>query len=163
GALWLLTLHLARQRKALSDSRLKAEALGLSRIPQVMRGMLKQRRAIEKVARRFAGHFNFLYIGRGIQYPIALEGALKLQEISYSHAEGYPGGEMKHGPIALIDRSMPVVAIALKSSEVYEKMLNNMEEVKARSGRLIALVEKGDKTAARKADAVIEVPSVAPD
>jgi glucosamine--fructose-6-phosphate aminotransferase (isomerizing) len=85
---------------------------------------------------------------------------LKLKEISYIHAEGYPGGEMKHGPIALIDARMPVVAIALKSSSVYEKMLNNMEEVKARSGKLIAVVEKGDKLAARKADAVLEIPKV---
>jgi glucosamine--fructose-6-phosphate aminotransferase (isomerizing) len=92
-----------------------------------------------------------------------LEGALKLKEISYIHAEGYPGGEMKHGPIALIDPQMPVVAIALRSSGVYEKMLNNMEEVKARSGRLMAIVERGDKLAARKAEAVIEVPSVPED
>jgi glucosamine--fructose-6-phosphate aminotransferase (isomerizing) len=88
---------------------------------------------------------------------------LKLKEISYIHAEGYPGGEMKHGPIALIDSKMPVVAIALKSSGVYEKMLNNMEEVKARDGKLIALVEKGDKIAISKADAVIEIPSVDED
>jgi glucosamine--fructose-6-phosphate aminotransferase (isomerizing) len=163
GALWLLTLHLARQRKSMSPAKLRAKALALSHVPQIIRGMLKHKGMVEKTARKFAGHFNFLYIGRGIQYPIALEGALKLKEISYIHAEGYPGGEMKHGPIALIDKALPVVAIALKSSQVYEKVLNNMEEVKARSGLLIALVEKGDLLASRKADAVIEIPSVAED
>jgi glucosamine--fructose-6-phosphate aminotransferase (isomerizing) len=163
GALWLMTLHLAKERKSLPLGQIKAKALALSHIPRIMRGLLKQRPAIEKVARKFAPHFNFLFIGRGIQYPIALEGALKLKEISYIHAEGYPGGEMKHGPIALIDKTMPVVAIALRSSKVYEKMLNNMEEVKARSGHLIALVEKGDTLAGKKADAVLEIPSVAED
>ena len=126
--------------------------------------VLKQRKNLAKKSPgNYASYFNFLYIGRGIQYPIALEGALKLKEISYIHAEGYPGGEMKHGPIALIDSKMPVVALALKSSGVYEKMLSNMEEVKARDGKLIALVEKGDKMAVRKADAVIEIPAVDED
>ncbi len=97
-------------------------------------------------------------MGRGLNYPIALEGALKLKEISYIHAEGYPGGEMKHGPIALIDHRMPVVAIALRSTQVYEKILNNMEEAKARHARLIAVVEKGDKEASRKAETVLEIP-----
>ena len=163
GALWLLTLHLARVRKALPAGELKAKAKALSHLPQWVAGVLKHRKAIEKLAKKYKSYFNFLYIGRGIQYPIALEGALKLKEISYIHAEGYPGGEMKHGPIALIDSKMPVVAIALKGSEVYEKMLNNMEEVKARSGKLIALVEKGDVLARKKADAVIEIPAVPED
>jgi len=163
GALWLITLFLAGIRKTLPTSQLKAKAKELSHLPQVMSTLLKQRKGLEKIAHEYAPCFNFLYIGRGIQYPIALEGALKLKEISYIHAEGYPGGEMKHGPIALIDRKMPVVAIALKSSSVYEKMLNNMEEVKARSGRLIAMVEKGDKPAFRKADSVIEIPGVSED
>jgi glutamine---fructose-6-phosphate transaminase (isomerizing) len=147
----------------LPDSELKKKARELSLIPLLVNAVLKQRKIIEKVAKAYASQFNFLYIGRGIQYPIALEGALKLKEISYIHAEGYPGGEMKHGPIALIDSKMPVVAIALKSSSVYEKILNNMEEVKARSGKLIALVEKGDKIAASKADRVIEIPKVSED
>ncbi len=163
GAFWLLTLHLAGMRKTLPPAELKKKAKVLSRLPQIMASVLKQRKYLEKMARDFSYYFNFLYIGRGIHYPIALEGALKLKEISYIHAEGYPGGEMKHGPIALIDSKMPVVAIALKSSGVYEKMLNNMEEVKARDGKLIALVEKGDKTAVRKADAVIEIPAVDED
>ncbi len=163
GAFWLLTLFLAGKRKTMPVSELKKKAKELSRLPQLMAGLLKQRKSLEKIAHEYAHYFNFLYIGRGIHYPIALEGALKLKEISYIHAEGYPGGEMKHGPIALIDSKMPVVAIAPKSSAVYEKMLNNMEEVKARQGRLIALVEKGDKLAAAKADAVIEIPSVSED
>jgi glucosamine--fructose-6-phosphate aminotransferase (isomerizing) len=163
GALWLLTLHLARLRKTLPPSELKKKARELSRLPLMVSSVLKQRKAIEKLAKVYSKHFNFLYIGRGIQYPIALEGALKLKEISYIHAEGYPGGEMKHGPIALIDPKMPVVAIALRSSGVYEKILNNMEEVKARVGKLIALVEKGDKVAGRKADHVLEIPTVSED
>jgi glucosamine--fructose-6-phosphate aminotransferase (isomerizing) len=163
GALWLLALYLARVRKALPLAAIKRKAKELSRLPQLMAALLKQRKSLGKTAREYADCFNFLYIGRCIHYPIALEGALKLKEISYIHAEGYPAGEMKHGPIALIDSKMPVVAIALKSSAVYEKMLNNMEEVKARQGRLIALVEKGDKLAAHKADTVIEIPRVSED
>jgi glucosamine--fructose-6-phosphate aminotransferase (isomerizing) len=158
-ALWLLTLFFARVRGDLPVKVLREKGLALARIPTLATMALRQKKAIEKVAKTFAAHFNFLYLGRGINYPIALEGALKLKEISYIHAEGYPGGEMKHGPIALIDSRMPVVAIALKSSSVYEKMLNNMEEVKARSGKLIAVVEKGDKVAAAKADAVLEIPA----
>ena len=163
GALWLLTLHLAGIRKTLTPSELKKKANELSHTPRMMSSVLKHRKLFEKIAKQYSKHFNFLFIGRGIQYPIALEGALKLKEISYIHAEGYPGGEMKHGPIALIDSKMPVVAIALKSSNVYEKMLNNMEEVKARKGKLIALVEKGDKGGGRKADSVIEIPATSED
>jgi glucosamine--fructose-6-phosphate aminotransferase (isomerizing) len=163
GALWLVTLYLAKIRKSLSPKTLRLLSENLSQIPRAMGIVLKQRKTIEKIAKIYASYFNFLYIGRGIEFPIALEGALKLKEISYIHAEGYPGGEMKHGPIALIDSKMPVVAIALKSSGSYEKILNNMEEVKARSGRLIALVEKGDSEAARKANHVIEVPRLGED
>ncbi len=163
GAFWLLALHLAGMRKTLPPADLKRKAKLLSHIPQLMSSVLKQSKYLAKISRNYSHYFNFLYIGRGIHYPIALEGALKLKEISYIHAEGYPGGEMKHGPIALIDAKMPVVALALKSSSVYEKMLNNIEEVKARDGKLIALVEKGDKIAIRKADAVIEIPAVEED
>ncbi len=163
GALWLITLHLAKIRKSLTPKALKHLSNKLSQVPLLMRATLKQRKPIEKLAKIYASYFNFLYIGRGIEYPIALEGALKLKEISYIHAEGYPGGEMKHGPIALIDPKMPVIAIALRSSNSYEKILNNMEEVKARSGRLIALIEKGDKEAAEKAHDVVEIPSVDED
>jgi glucosamine--fructose-6-phosphate aminotransferase (isomerizing) len=145
GALWLVTLYLAKVRKALSPKTLKHLSRNLSQVPRWMRLVLKQRKAIEKIAKVYSPYFNFLYIGRGIEYPIALEGALKLKEISYIHAEGYPGGEMKHG------------------SGSYEKILNNMEEVKARSGRLIALIEKGDSEAARKANHVIEIPPMGED
>jgi glutamine---fructose-6-phosphate transaminase (isomerizing) len=163
GALWLLTLFLAGARKSLPPRELGRKALELSRLPRLMRVWLRQRRAVAKIAAKYSSCFNFLYIGRGIQYPIALEGALKLKEISYIHAEGYPGGELKHGPIALIDPQMPVVALAPRSAGSYEKMISNMEEVKARSGRLIALVEKGDRMAARKADSVLEIPPVPED
>jgi glucosamine--fructose-6-phosphate aminotransferase (isomerizing) len=115
------------------------------------------------VAARFHARKDFLYLGRGIHYPIALEGALKLKEISYIHAEGYPAGEMKHGPIALIDERMPVVAIAPRD-QVFEKMVGNMQEVKARGGSVIALTTRGDHTLSAilepSRDVVIEVPPV---
>ena len=160
ACLWLLALHLARVRGSLAPRELKRRGLELAGLPALASAALKQRQAVASVARKFFRYKHFLYLGRGIQYPIALEGALKLKEISYIHAEGYPGGEMKHGPIALIDPKMPVVAIALKSSGVYEKVLNHFEEVKARGGKLIAVVEKGDRRAAKRADAVLEVPRV---
>jgi len=162
-ALWLLTLFFARVRGDIPLKVLRQKGQALARIPTLASIALRQRKAVEKIAQAYASHYNFLYLGRGINYPIALEGALKLKEISYIHAEGYPSGEMKHGPIALIDSQMPVVVIALQSSSVYEKMLNNMEEVKARSGKLIAVIEKGDKIASKKADAVIEIPAVDED
>jgi glucosamine--fructose-6-phosphate aminotransferase (isomerizing) len=111
----------------------------------------------EALANEYFKRENFLYLGRGINYPIALEGALKLKEISYIHAEGYPAGEMKHGPIALIDERMPVVAIAVKD-KVYEKVINNIEQVKARGGIVIALATEGDEDIARKADHVLYIP-----
>ena len=158
AAFWLLALDWAAKRQTLPPRQLKQLGKELSKLPTLSSQALKNTRAIKAVAKRFASHYNFLYLGRGLNYPIALEGALKLKEISYIHAEGYPGGEMKHGPIALIDAKMPVVAIVLKSTQVYEKMLNNMEEVRARHGRLIAVVEKGDSLAGKKAEAVIEIP-----
>ena len=116
---------------------------------------------VEEVAARFSNCPDFLYLGRGINYPIALEGALKLKEISYIHAEGYPAGEMKHGPIALIDEQMPVVAIAPRDA-VFEKMLGNMQEAKARGGSVIALTTQGDRTIQSildaKRDYIIQVP-----
>jgi glucosamine--fructose-6-phosphate aminotransferase (isomerizing) len=157
AAFWLFALDWAAKRRSLPPSRLKALGKDLARVPTLAAQTIKLGRNLKAIAKRYASHYNFLYLGRGLNYPIALEGALKLKEISYIHAEGYPGGEMKHGPIALIDAKMPVVAIALKSTEVYEKMLNNMEEVRARHGRLIAVVEKGDQNAARKAESAIEI------
>jgi glucosamine--fructose-6-phosphate aminotransferase (isomerizing) len=111
----------------------------------------------EKIANIFHEREHFLYLGRGINYPIALEGALKLKEISYIHAEGYPAGEMKHGPIALIDEDMPVVAIALQD-HVYEKMISQIEQVKARSGLVLAVAHEGDEHMAQKADFVMPIP-----
>jgi glucosamine--fructose-6-phosphate aminotransferase (isomerizing) len=113
--------------------------------------------ALQELAKRFQQHKDFLYLGRGINYPIALEGALKLKEISYIHAEGYPAGEMKHGPIALIDENMPVVAL-IPHDAVYDKMLSNVEEVKARSGLVIAVTDEPSVALERKADAVVVVP-----
>ena len=111
------------------------------------------------LARELSARQDFLYLGRGLQYPIALEGALKLKELSYIHAEGYAGGEMKHGPIALIDDGFPVVALAPRDGS-YERMLGNIEEVRARDGQVIAIVHAGDRELAAKAQHVIEVPAV---
>lgn len=158
AAFWLFALDWAQKRNSFHPAEIKRLGKELSRVPTLAAQALKAAPEIKKVAKKFAAHYNFLFLGRGLNYPIALEGALKLKEISYIHAEGYPGGEMKHGPIALIDAKMPVVAIVLKSTSVYEKMLNNMEEVRARHGRLIALVEKGDRLAASKAENVLEIP-----
>lgn len=131
----------------------------LSQIPDKIREVLKSNDRVKDLARTFTYAHNFLYLGRGFSYPVALEGALKLKEISYIHAEGYPAAEMKHGPIALIDSDMPVVVIATHNA-MYEKVLSNIQEIKARKGRVIALVSKGDETIARIADEVIELPDV---
>ena len=132
---------------------------GLSEIPDKIQEVLKTNEKVADLARTFTYAHNFLYLGRGFSYPVALEGALKLKEISYIHAEGYPAAEMKHGPIALIDSDMPVVVIATHNA-MYEKVLSNIQEIKARQGRVIALVTKGDNTIANVADEVIELPEV---
>jgi len=132
---------------------------GLSEIPEKIQEVLKTNDKVADLARTFTYAHNFLYLGRGFSYPVALEGALKLKEISYIHAEGYPAAEMKHGPIALIDSDMPVVVIATHNA-MYEKVLSNIQEIKARQGRVIALVTKGDDTIAKVADEVIELPEV---
>ena len=132
---------------------------GLSEIPDKIREVLKTNEKVKDLARTFTYAHNFLYLGRGFSYPVALEGALKLKEISYIHAEGYPAAEMKHGPIALIDSDMPVVVIATHNA-MYEKVLSNIQEIKARQGRVIALVSKGDDTISKIADEVIELPDV---
>ena len=132
---------------------------GLSEIPDKIQEVLKTNDKVADLARTFTYAHNFLYLGRGFSYPVALEGALKLKEISYIHAEGYPAAEMKHGPIALIDSDMPVVVIATHNA-MYEKVLSNIQEIKARQGRVIALVTKGDDTIAKVADEVIELPEV---
>ena len=132
---------------------------GLSEIPVKIREVLQTNEKVADLARTFTYAHNFLYLGRGYSYPVALEGALKLKEISYIHAEGYPAAEMKHGPIALIDSDMPVVVIATHNA-MYEKVLSNIQEIKARQGRVIALVSKGDQTISKIADEVIELPDV---
>jgi len=131
----------------------------LNRIPKTIEEVLMTNDKVRDLARTFTYAHNFLYLGRGYSYPVALEGALKLKEISYIHAEGYPAAEMKHGPIALIDSDMPVVVIATHNA-MYEKVLSNIQEIKARQGRVIALVSKGDTTISHVADEIIELPDV---
>lgn len=132
---------------------------GLAEVPDMIREVLKTNDKVADLARTFTYAHNFLYLGRGYSYPVALEGALKLKEISYIHAEGYPAAEMKHGPIALIDSDMPVVVIATHNA-MYEKVLSNIQEIKARQGRVIALVSRGDDIISKIADEVIELPDV---
>ncbi|MCU0848042.1 MAG: glutamine--fructose-6-phosphate transaminase (isomerizing) [Spirochaetes bacterium] len=151
----LLTVLLAR-RKDMTPEEGRSVLEDLMRVPEQIRRIL-QNPEIKKIAGLYGEKRNFLYLGRGIQFPVALEGALKLKEISYLHAEGYPAAEMKHGPIALIDESMPVVFIAPRD-EVYSKIISNMEEVKARQGRIIAIATEGDEGIRRYADHVIYVP-----
>ena len=142
-AIHLLALYLAQERGTLGPDELRPHLEALTQLPLLVEEALRTEPQIEEIAKRFYQRTDFLYLGRGLQYPIALEGALKLKEISYIHAEGYPAGEMKHGPIALIDEKMPVVAIATDDA-VFEKMLGNVQEAKARGGSVIALVTKGD-------------------
>jgi glucosamine--fructose-6-phosphate aminotransferase (isomerizing) len=136
--LFLLAVRIGRELGTLSAPDGKRLINELIRIPHLMEETLKTSGHVAQIARKYLHARDFLYLGRGINYPIALEGALKLKEISYIHAEGYPAGEMKHGPIALIDREMPVVVLATQN-EVYDKVLSNIEEVKAREGKVIAL------------------------
>jgi glucosamine--fructose-6-phosphate aminotransferase (isomerizing) len=142
-ALQLLALHMAQVRGTLSPSDIRSHISDLLQLPQVIEQAIKASASIDKVAERFHSRKDFLFLGRGINYPIALEGALKLKEISYIHAEGYPAGEMKHGPIALIDENMPVVALA-PDDHVFEKMVGNVQEAKARGGSVIAITTAGD-------------------
>lgn len=157
AALYLLAAYLGRARQTIDDEMLSKLLQDLSTIPRLMGQALEQEKRIEKLAQKLHRYENFLYLGRGLNMPVALEGALKLKEVSYIHAEGYPAGEMKHGPIALIDENMPVVVIAPRDG-LYDKMRGNVEEVKARGGRIIALVSEGDKDIAALADEVIEIP-----
>lgn len=156
-ALYLLAIYLGRERGTIGVEQAKELINELRRLPHLVGNILKEDESIKRLAHEFSYYKDFLYLGRGINYPIALEGALKLKEISYIHAEGYPAGEMKHGPIALIDKDMPVVTIAVHS-KTYEKILGNIEEVKARDGIVIALATEGDMEIAKKADHLIYVP-----
>jgi glucosamine--fructose-6-phosphate aminotransferase (isomerizing) len=156
---YLLALYLGELRGTLTPEQLRQHAEDIARLPDLVGHVLDQASEIEALAEKFYHYTDFLYLGRGINYPIALEGALKLKEISYIHAEGYPAGEMKHGPIALIDEAMPILAIALRDS-VYDKMISQIEQAKARGGLVIALATVGDEFIRTKADYVIEVPEV---
>src|SRR5262249_3020287 len=142
-ALQLLALHMAQVRRTLAPDEIRRHIEELLQLPNTIERAIKASGAVEKVAERFYNRTDFLFLGRGINYPIALEGALKLKEISYIHAEGYPAGEMKHGPIALIDERTPVVAIA-PNDHVFEKMVGNVQEAKARGGSVIAITTQGD-------------------
>ena len=150
--LHLLALYIAQLRRNLAATDVRRHIEELLQIPQILERAVKASASTEKVAERFYNRTDFLFLGRGINYPIALEGALKLKEISYIHAEGYPAGEMKHGPIALIDERMPVVAIA-PNDHVFEKMLSNVQEAKARGGSVIAITTEGDARMAAVLDA----------
>ena len=159
--LFLLALYLGQVRGTLSPSRMHAFLDALIALPKLVGDVLDNGQEYEELAALYFKRQNFLFLGRGINYPIALEGALKLKEISYIHAEGYPAGEMKHGPIALIDENMPVVAIAVQD-DVYEKMISQIEQVRARNGSVIAIATEGDTFIPTKADHVIYVPKTIP-
>ncbi|HEY9657154.1 MAG TPA: glutamine--fructose-6-phosphate transaminase (isomerizing), partial [Allocoleopsis sp.] len=159
-AFYCLALDLAYRRRTISLTRLEELVTGLRQLPSEMELILEsQERYVEELAHEFTETQDFIFLGRGINYPIALEGALKLKEISYIHAEGYPAGEMKHGPIALLDEKVPVVAIAMPGA-VYEKVLSNAQEAKARDSRLIGVTPMEDEHAAEVFDDLLPVPSV---
>ncbi|MGB6014413.1 MAG: glutamine--fructose-6-phosphate transaminase (isomerizing), partial [Nodosilinea sp.] len=159
-AFYFLALDLAYRRQTLTGDRIEAILTGLHQLPAYIEQVLaSQERYIEELAHEFNETQDFIFLGRGINFPIALEGALKLKEISYIHAEGYPAGEMKHGPIALLDAKVPVVAIAMPGS-VYDKVLSNAQEAKARDAQLIGVVPMGDDDAAETFDRLLPVPVV---
>ena len=156
--LTLMAVKMAHKKGTITMSKYHEIINELELIPEKIEKILKKNDEIEKIAAKFKDATNFLYLGRGYNFPVALEGALKLKEISYIHAEGYPAAEMKHGPIALIDDEMPIVVIATKKGN-YDKVVSNIQEVKARGGRLIAIVTEGDKTVKELADYCIEIPA----
>lgn len=156
-ALYLLACKLGRARGVLSDEALRSLLEDLARIPAQVGALVEQQAPYEALARELAARRHALFLGRGLQYPIAMEGALKLKEVSYIHAEGYPAGEMKHGPIALIDRDMPVIALAPRDALI-DKMISNIEEVRARGGELIVIGTEGDEAVARRARHTLWIP-----
>ena len=155
--LTLIAFYIAQQRGTITQSKLVEYLTELNQIPELVEVALKSNEHVKEIAERFKNSTNCLFLGRGSSFPVALEGALKLKEISYIHAEGYPAAEMKHGPIALIDDAMPVVFIATKNSS-YEKVVSNIQEVKARGGHVIAIVSEGDTEVRDMAEYVIEIP-----
>lgn len=158
----LLALCLGREKGSLAPEHYTQIIDDLLVLPEKIEKIFEQKERIEQLSTRFTYAHNFIYLGRGINYPVALEGALKLKEISYIHAEGYPAAEMKHGPIALIDEEMPIVVIATRD-KIYEKIVSNIQEIKARKGRIIAIVNEGDTQVANMVDYVIEIPEIAPE
>jgi glucosamine--fructose-6-phosphate aminotransferase (isomerizing) len=155
--LTLLAWSIGQKKGAIKKTRLMELLTALEEIPAKVEKALESNDEIKEIAERFKDAHNFLYLGRGYNFPVALEGALKLKEISYIHAEGYPAAEMKHGPIALIDENMPVVVVATKGT-ILEKIISNIQEVKARKGVIIAIVTEGDEEVRKMADYVIEIP-----
>jgi glucosamine--fructose-6-phosphate aminotransferase (isomerizing) len=155
--LTLLALKLAKEKGTYSESHFHEVLTEIEGIPDKVEKALESNPLIEIISEVYKDATNFLYLGRGYNFPVALEGALKLKEISYIHAEGYPAAEMKHGPIALIDEHMPVVVIATKKGH-YEKVVSNIQEIKSRKGKIIAIVTEGDTQVRELADHVIEVP-----
>ena len=155
--LTLMALKLAKEKGSISESIYRQHLYELEQIPELVAQALESDGVIKEIARNMVMAQNALYLGRGVNFPVALEGALKLKEISYIHAEGYPAAEMKHGPIALIDVQMPVVVVAVNSNH-YDKVVSNIEEIKARKGRIIAIVTEGDTVIKALADSIIEVP-----
>ncbi|MBB6112771.1 glutamine--fructose-6-phosphate transaminase (isomerizing) [Mucilaginibacter lappiensis] len=157
SVLTLMAFYIAQQRGTITQSKLVEYLTELNEVPQLVEKALKSNERVKEIAAKFKDSTNCLFLGRGSSFPVALEGALKLKEISYIHAEGYPAAEMKHGPIALIDDDMPVVFIATQHSS-YEKVISNIQEVKARKGHVIAIVTEGDTEVRNMADYVIEIP-----
>ena len=157
--LTLIALKLAELKKTIKHEKLLAYQKELSKIPEKIKQIIKSAPEIEAIAKDYSDSQNCIYLGRGYNFPVALEGALKLKEISYIHAEGYPAAEMKHGPIALIDKNMPVIVIAPRKTN-YEKVLSNIQEIKSRDGKIVAIVSEGDETVASIANHVIEIPNI---
>ena len=160
-SLYMLAMHLGIKRGVLGGERLKDMVEELAHLPEMLGGLILDETQYVDLAKRYAKYSDFLFLGRGINFPLAMEGAIKLKEISYIHAEGYPAGEMKHGPISLIDENMPVVAL-MPRNDLYEKMLSNVSEAKARGGKIIAVATEGDNHIATIADDVIYVPASSP-
>jgi len=155
--LFLFTLYVARLKYSMTDEQVRAFVLELKEIPGKIRDILKQSGKIKTLAKEYSNSPLMIFLGRGVNYPSALEGALKLKEISYMHAIGYPAGEFKHGPIALVDEKVGVVCV-IPDGELFEKMISNVHEVKARKGKIIAIATEGDKRAEDIADSIVTIP-----
>jgi glucosamine--fructose-6-phosphate aminotransferase (isomerizing) len=157
AVLTMIALKLAKEKGTIDEKRYRHLMQELHDIPEKVQVILEQSESIKKVAEKYAGASDFLYLGRGYNFPVALEGALKLKEISYIHAEGYPAAEMKHGPIALVDETLPVVFVATRDA-YHEKIISNIQEIKARKGKVLAVISEGDEAITKMADDVMIVP-----